>query len=87
VNREIFSQGRIDDFPSDRTVCGAFGGSTPEGFIGNFNYDGAPEYLRNPVVLQSQHLFDVVMDAKRALTCPLNAEIGMALVGLLIQTQ
>lgn len=84
VDKEIFAQGRIDDFPSDRSVCGAFGGSTPEGFIGNFNYDGSPEYLRNPVVLQSQHLFRVILTALRTFTCPLNAEIGIGLVGLLV---
>jgi hypothetical protein len=86
VEKEIFAEGRIDDFPSDRSVCGAFGGATPEGFIGNFNYDGQPEYLRSPVVLQSQHLFQVVLQALRTVTCPLNAEIGIALSGLLVKT-
>lgn len=79
-SKGTYADGQLWDFPSDRVLTGAFGGSTPEGFIQIGA--GVSRPLRYIRVLQSLHHFDVKLEFFRTITFPLNVIIEVALCGV-----
>jgi hypothetical protein len=79
-NHGNFAEGKLLDFPSDRSIGAAFGGATPEGFVQVGM--GVPQPMRYVRVLQTLHHFDVQMLAYRTITFPMNVIIEIGLCGL-----
>jgi hypothetical protein len=82
--KKQLGQGTLSDFPSEGGFFGAFGGSTPEGYIQNGF--GQPSHLRETIVLNDGYLFTLKARVLTAITNVLNVEIRAKLSGLQIST-
>lgn len=82
--QKLLAEGTLSDFPAEGGFFGAFGGSTPEGYIQNGF--GQAKYLREIVVLDAGYLFKLKMRVLTGILSVLNVEIRPKLCGVLIET-
>lgn len=79
-NYPIFAEGKVLDFPSDRSIGGALGGATAEGWT-QIGW-GRPKYLRYVRVMQPLHNFTCALQFFRTITFPMNMILELALCGV-----